>query len=591
MRKLLFVLFALPCISQGQIAAKLYADKPASHLYTVEMSFHNLQHPGLLVHMPVWTTGYYQYLHFARYVKNFHAYTSTGDTLAWHKPDENSWWIKSSADGIIRIRYEVQSTRPFVATNFLDTDRAYVSPAGMFVYPEAGKSQPVTVQVIPAANWKKVATGLTAVKGRPYTYVASDFDVLYDSPILMGDLEAFPQFTVKGIPHDFIAYKPGLFDKAAFMQDMQKIVSTASGIIGDIPYDHYVFLGIGPGGGGIEHLNSASVAFEGSRLPAPDAKLRLYNFLAHEYFHHYNVKRIRPFELGPFDYLHGSRTNMLWLSEGITVYYELLIVKRAGLIARDELLHEFSQSVHDYETKPGRQFQTPADASYTTWEDGPFGRTGDDVNKTISPYDKGPALGMLLDFKIRHETKNKASLDTLMRVLYRKYYQGMHRGFTDAEFRETAETVAGVSLADFFDYIYTLKPVDYPLYLNYAGLSIDTSEHILPGGWIGLQTRDMRDTVFVSSVEWHSPAWEAGIRPRQAILQWQGAPVKSSADLQKLIQTLQPGATAQLQVVKNGQVIQHTLTATRKKERSYLIEPIDHPDTLQKTILDSWLGE
>jgi predicted metalloprotease with PDZ domain len=176
--------------------------------------------------------------------------------------------------------------------------------------------------------------------------------------------------------------------------------------------------------------------------------------------------------LGPFDYDNGSKTRMLWLSEGITVYYEYIILKRAGLIDRQTLLDLFGRSVSAYENKPGRWFQTPAEASYETWTDGPFGATGERANKTISPYDKGPLLGLLLDFKIRHETKNRRSLDDLMRTLYQKYYRQQGRGFTEDEFRSATEQTAGVPLADFFDYIYTLKKVDYTTYLQYAGLQV-----------------------------------------------------------------------------------------------------------------------
>ncbi|MES1219993.1 MAG: M61 family peptidase, partial [Bacteroidota bacterium] len=237
-----------------------------------------------------------------------------------------------------------------------------------------------------------------------------------------------------------------------------------------------------------------------------------------EYFHHYNVKRIRPVELGPFDYDNGSVTKMLWLSEGVTVYYEYLILKRAGFTSADEVLSNFSKSIKDYESKPGRYFQTSAEASYTTWEDGPFGRTGDELNKTISPYDKGPALGLMLDFKIRHETKNKKSLDDLMRLLYQKYYKQKGRGFTEDEFRKESETMAGTSLSDFFDYIYTLKQVDYPTYLSYAGLDIDTVAHELPGAWLGITVKDKNDSLLITHSEWQSPAWEAGLRGNMVLL-------------------------------------------------------------------------
>jgi predicted metalloprotease with PDZ domain len=346
----------------------------------------------------------------------------------------------------------------------------------MFLHLKDKLNIPVEIEVLPRPQWQTVATGMEQLQKPGYHFRADGFDLLYDSPILMGELETFPSFNVGGKEHRFITYKAGNFDRNAFMSDMKKMVETASGIIGDIPYPHYTFLAIGPGGGGIEHLNSASIAFEGSKLHERSTKIRLYNFLAHEYFHHYNVKRIRPIELGPFDYENGSRTKMLWLSEGVTVYYEYLILRRAGFTSDEELLETLSQSISEYENKPGRQFQTPAEASFSTWEDGPFGRTGDKINKTISPYDKGPMLGLMLDFIIRHETKNQRSMDDLMRRLYFHYYKKLDRGFTESEFRTEAENMAGRKLDDFFDQIYTLKPADYSRFLGYAGLQLEKKD-------------------------------------------------------------------------------------------------------------------
>lgn len=565
---------------------------PAAHILHVQFRCSGVKKESIEFKLAAWTPGYYQFMNYADNVSAFHVTNGAStDTLSWSKVSANGWKVDSKNNNTLVIDYDVKAPRAFVAATYADAERAYLSPAGVFLYPDGMINQPVTVTVVPLEGWNTVATGLEPVPGKANTFTAPDYDVLYDSPFLMGQLESFPTFTVNNIPHNFVAFKPGDFDKARLMNDLQKIVTAASNIIGDIPYRHYTFLAIGPGGGGIEHLNSASISFAGARLyGSKTSMITMYNFLAHEYFHHYNVKRIRPIELGPFDYDKGSRTKMLWLSEGITVYYEYIILKRAGFTDADEVFKTFSASISAYENKPGRQFQTPADASFTTWEDGPFGRTGDDANKTISPYDKGPALGILLDFKIRHETKNKRSLDDLMRLLYNKYYKEKNRGFTEAEFRKEAETVAGTSLADFFDYIYTLKTVDYPTYFNYAGLAIDTATHDLPGAWLGANVRSRNDSVFIASVDWQSPAWNAGMRPRGVITKINGEPAN-----EKLLKDV-------IAAAKNGDQVKiafTTATANReenirfgtKKEKNFTITRIASPDALQKEILAGWLGE
>jgi predicted metalloprotease with PDZ domain len=450
---------------------------PSSHKFHVVMQCKGLKKEMIELKMPMWMPGYYQIMNYPDKLSQFTATDSTGERLAWNKSSANSWKVETGGTDELNVSYDILADRSFVATSYLDEEHGYLAPPGVFLYPAGMLNTKVTLKLELNPAWNAVATGLATVQDKRCTFMATDFDVLYDSPVLMGNLDSLPVFTVKGKPHYFVAFKPGEFDKATFIRDLQRIVAAAVEIIGDIPYPFYIFLGLGPGPGGIEHLNSACVSFSGKGLNTEGGKSGMYSFLAHEYFHHYNVKRIRPLELGPFDYDNGSKTKMLWLSEGITVYYEYIILKRAGLISQQQLLEIFSRSITAYENKPGRWFQTPAEASYETWNDGPFGATGERANKTISPYDKGPLLGLLLDFKIRHETKGRRSLDDLMRLLYKKYYQQLGRGFTEDEFRQEAEKLAGVSLTDFFDYIYTLKKVDYTTYLQYGGLQAAIKTH------------------------------------------------------------------------------------------------------------------
>ena len=562
-------------------------DQPATHEFHVVMNYQSLKGDSIDLKMPVWTPGYYQRLDFANNVENFNAADASGKTKGWRKISGNTWRVNNSSTSMI-LDYDVKTTRPFVATPYLDEERGYIIPTGVFFFPAEEIQHPVTIVVKPYEKWKDVATGLDTVAGKKYTFIAPDYDILYDSPLLVGNLEEFPSFTIKGVPHRFIAYKPGEFDKVQFMNDLKKIVMTATNLIGDIPYKQYTFIGIGPGAGGIEHLNSTTVSFNINNQNSQQNWLRTYFFLAHEYFHNYNVKRIRPIELGPFDYDNGSRTKMLWVSEGLSVYYENMIVKRAGLCTEDELLNAFRSNILAYENKPGRLYQSLTQASYETWSDGPFGRTGDDVYKTISYYDKGPAVGMLLDFKIRHETKNKKSLDDVMRTLYKEFYQQKKRGFTEDEFRQVCEKIAGTSLADVFEYVSTTKEVDYKKYLDYAGLDIDTVSKEIPGGWLGIATRIRNDSVIISAVDWNSPAWDAGIRQRNVILELDGTKVNAQS-IENVFKNKKPGDKIELEIMQSNEKKDMSIVLGKKIERPFLITRKPGPDNLQKEILESWL--
>lgn len=579
--------------SSGQSIQKMAftvsMENPAEHRFHVSLTCDGVSGENLNFKLPAWTPGYYQLLNFADNVENFSVTDENKNALPWEKINRNTWRVKNTKAKSLLITYDVKTTRSFVATCYLDEERGYIMPAGVFMHLEGKLNQPSIITIDPNA-WHNVATGLDSVAGKKFTYSSPDFDILYDSPILIGDLETLPSFKVQNITHRFIGYKLGEFDRAQLMNDLKKIVEASAKIIGDIPYSHYTFIAIGPGRGGIEHLNSTSFGFDGSSLNTREGRIRMLSFLAHEYFHHYNVKRIRPVELGPFDYDKGNRTNMLWVSEGLSVYYEYVVLLRAGLITREELLELLRKNMMAFENKPGRLFQTLAQSSYETWSDGPFGRTDDAINKTISYYDKGPVLGMLLDFAIRHETINKKSLDDVMRTLYTEYYQKKKRGFTEEELRGVIERTAGKTLPEIFEYIYSVKPLDYPKYFSYAGLAVDTTTHELPGTYIGLSTRPRNDTVFVSSVDWESPAMKAGLKSRDVVAEIEGIPATSSMLTEKL-SSKKPGEKLVLTIIHEGVKEKKEISITTKRERTFSIKPIDKPNSIQKSILDGWLTD
>ncbi len=417
--------------------------------------------------------GYYQLMNYAKSLENFSAKDKSGKNIAVQKINEDTWLISTAKKSSFVLSYDIKTSRQFVANSFIDSSHAYIVPGALFLYADGFIKRPVTVKIIQNSNWNRVATGLETVKGSSNEFSATDFDVLYDSPLLIGNLEELPSFRVNGIEHRYIGYKMGSFDRVAFMNKLKKIVEASVAVIGDIPYNQYTFIYIGKGGGGIEHLNNTTVSFDDKGLNSEAGTNRVMNFLAHEYFHHYNVKRIRPLELGPFDYQKENRTNLLWVSEGISVYYEYMITKRAGICTEHALFNNFENNINNIENNPGRLQQSLIQASYETWSDGPFGNQGKDSGKAISYYEKGPLVGLMLDLAILHSTHNQRSLDDVMRLLYQQYYKKWQRGFTDAEFQQACENVAGTSLTALFEYVYTTRELDYDSYLQYAGLKLE----------------------------------------------------------------------------------------------------------------------
>ena len=574
---------------EGTMAFLVSMERPTTHYFHVVFRCEGLKGETQDFKMPSWTPGYYRIMDYAKNVVNFKAEDGMGNPLVWHKTAKNTWRVKSGKAASIVVSYDVYAFTRFVAESYLDESMGFISPAGVFMHVAGLLRHPVTVAIQPYQGWSRISTGLDQVQGKPNTFFASDFDVLYDCPILLGNQEIL-SFEVKGIPHIFAVDNLGTFDRGKFVSDHKKMVESAVAIIGEIPYSHYAFLVIGPGGGGLEHQNSTALTLNPSSLNNPAGYKSWLSFVCHEFFHLYNVKRIRPLALGPFDYDKENYTNMLWVSEGFTVYYEYLILNRAGLMTQDEVLERFRSTIARYENVPGRLFQSAAESSFDTWIQF-FSRGENAANTTISYYDKGAALGMLLDLKIRNETKNRASLNDVMRTLYRTFYKEKKRGFTDQEFREVCEGVAGCPLPEIFDiYAATVNDIDYPKYLAYAGLDIDVEPREVPGVWLGASTQDQSGSLVISSVEWASPALKAGFSAQDEVIALDGVRVnlRTFADL---LNSKKPGDKVKVLLSRRNTVREVEIVLGKKIERSFQMKPLPNPNPLQSSILNDWLKQ
>jgi predicted metalloprotease with PDZ domain len=576
--------FALGEEREGSMAFTVSMDRPDTHYYHVEFACEGLKGETLDFKMPAWTPGYYGLMNYAKGVENFKAADGSGKPLSWEKTAANTWRVAADNAPSLTVSYNVKAAAKFAANTYLAEDYGFISPASMFMYLAGRIRHPVMVTIKPFKEWDKIATGLEPVPGRTNVFLAPDFDVLYDCPMLLGNLEIL-KFEVRGVPHYFAGFELGDFDRDKFIADLKAMIESAVDIIGEIPYKHYTILATGPGQGGIEHANSVAIPFSGPELKSPGNNKHWLDFVSHEFFHLYNVKRIRPIALGPFDYDKENYTNMLWVSEGFTVYYEYLICRRAGFISREELLEHFRSDIADYENKPGHLFQSATQSSYLTWSQGPFGGGGGE--KTISYYSKGAVLGLLLDFKIRHETKNQKSLDDVMRALYRKFYQEKNRGFTDNEFRAVCESTAGCDLSEFFDYASTVKDIDYPKYLGYAGLEIEMPRE-LPEANFGATVKENDGKLIISKIDWYSNAYRAGLAAKDEIKTLDGERVDAKTWKEKMT-SKKPGDKVRLFVSRDGKDRELDVTVGRKMERSFRIKPMQNPDPLQAAILEDWL--
>jgi len=571
--------------------------QPESHLFHVELTCTNILPSKVALHMPAWTPGFYEIIDYAGAIKNFKVTDAGGKSIPWTKISDKTWSVSKGKINQFIVSYDVLAENPFIAYANLQQDYAYLLPGAVFMYIESELKHPVKIAVKPHIEWPAlVVTGLTKLQGTGNTFLAGNFDELYDSPLLAGRLEMLPTVSLQGKKISFAGFGLGSFDRKQFMTDLLKIVQSGSKIIGDVPFNHYSFLAVGMDGnvfGGIEHLNSSSLIISnGDLLGDKKQKEQFYSFLAHEFFHAYNVKRIRPVALGPFDYSKENYTNLLWVSEGFTDYYENLIMNRAGLMTAENVLSYYEEHIKNYENSTGHLFQSAAEASRGIWAQRgmPTERTPEETAKTISVYDKGCALGMLMDLEIRHTTNNKKSLDDVMRLLYNKYYLVKKRGFTDIEFRKACELIAGKSLAQLFTYANTVEPVDYPKYLAYAGLEIDTTMSVLPelstGATARYRARD--SSLLITDVIWQSPAFNAGIQKGDKIDSINSRKANGKV-YAAVINSSKEGEMIKLAITRKDKKLNTSVALQKTYEKSFKMTRVAHPSALQRRIYSSWL--
>jgi predicted metalloprotease with PDZ domain len=558
-------------------------ERPAEHYFHVVFRCDGLPDSTEDFTMPAWAPGYYRLLDYEKYISHFRARDGAGQALPWEKVTQNTWRVAGAPS--ITVEYDVFANANFGVQNFLGERRGYISPPGLYMYVAGRLRHPVTVTIVEPAGWPRISTGLDRVPNTPNTFSAPDFDVLFDCPTLMGNQESL-RFDVHGVPH-YVAIEnvPAAVDREQMLDDLKKVVEAATRLMGDIPYRHYTFLLMGTGNGGIEHLNSASISFSGNSLTTENGYRGWLSYVAHEYFHNFNVKRIRPIALGPFDYEALNLTNMLWVSEGLSVYYQDLLLVRAGLMTRDQYLEKMQTSMAHFENAAGHRYQSATDSSMHTWGNSGVGL---DRDTAISYYDNGAMLGAMLDLKIRHESKNARSLDDVMRALYRKFYQEKKRGFTDAEFRQECEAAAGAPLDEVFSYASTTTDPNYAKYFAYAGLATAVAEEEAPGSSLGLNTQSVDGKLIVAGVTADSPAQNAGLMAGDEVVEAEGAKA-TPGNLNDLLAARKPGDRLKLTIARGGATLELAATLGRNIRRTYGLKPEPDPNPLQVKILNDWL--
>ena len=578
---LLFSLTTQEVSAQISLEYKLSMSKPYTHYFEVETKVTGLKKNYIDFVMPVWAPGSYLIRDLPKNVEFFKASNGKGNNLKFEKINKYTWRVYSHKADEVRLSYDVYAYEISVRTSFLNELHGYLNSTSIFMYIENMKDIPSTLKIIPYKDWKKVSTGLEPVQGEKFTYASPNYDILADSPMEIGNQDII-NFKAAGVDYSIAMYGKGNYNADTLKKYMTKIIETETNVVGENPNKHYLFVvhNLANGSGGLEHLNSSTL--EVNRWIYNDLP-RFLGLVAHEHFHLWNVKRIRPIALGPFDYESENYTTLLWEMEGVTSYYSNVILRRTGIITPNDFLNNISRGISYVENQPGNKVQSASEASFDAWIKA-YQPNENSYNTTISYYSKGTIIGMLLDLEIMNATDGKKNYDDVLKYLYNEYYKKLKRGFTKKEYKEAVEKIAGENLEDFFQkYIYSTDEINYNKYFNYAGLElIDIGED---ENYFGMRTnKDM----IVQTIVKGTSAYDGGINVNDEILAINDYRTDNN-NFDKIYSQFNIGDTLKVTVSRDGILKELYIPLKTYHRYKYNLAEVDQPTKKQKIIYDKWL--
>ena len=584
---IIFFIGILHFLSFGQtISYKINMSEPHTHYFEVEMTIKNYDKDFIDFQLPVWAPGSYLVREFSKSIENFQAY-SNSENLSFELVNKNTWRVANKNKNVT-IKYKVYAFEMSVRTSFLDADHGYINGTSIFMFVEDLKELPVSLSINPYVEWKKITTALKSSGNNVYT--AENYDVFVDAPIEIGNHQTF-EFEADGIPHTVAVFGEGNFSVDSLKKDMKKIAESCTKVFGENPNKDYTFIvhNLSNSSGGLEHLNSTTLQVERWSYAPTSNYQRFLSLVAHEYFHLWNVKRLRPKNLGPFDYNHECYTELLWVSEGFTSYYDELLLQRTGYYDNETYLKKLAENITGVENQPGNNVQPVSEASFNAWIKA-YRRNENSYNTTISYYPKGAILGLLVDLEIIKATNGSKNLDDLMQVMYSKYFKELDQGFTEENIKVEIENLLGYNLDLFFnEYVNGTKTIDYNKYFSYVGLEL-SNQPLKSGDKInfGAKLSNNEGKLIVKSVVRGTPAYKFGINAKDEIIAINNYRVDYNT-FDKVLNQYALDDNIEVTVTRDGVVRNLNIKLEEANMHNFALKKIENMSEEQKICLEKWL--
>ncbi len=568
---------------------------PAGHVGRFSIDVDGLTEATFDVVVPSWVPGSY---HIVNYSRGFHGWSARGGpdgpALPIERIDKGRWRVSTGGAPHVRVEYSVYGHEALNESFDLTPDHLFVNAAECLPFVEPLRDEPVEVALEVPADWR-VVTELPEVGSHPPRVRAPDYDTLLDNPIDVGRPEVLT-IHPRGIPHRIVLCgRGGNYEAHLLEEDIGKIVEATIRFVGDSPVASYTFffhLTDVPDGG-LEHASSTSCVFPRTTFQPAESYRRFLYVTSHEYFHLYNVKRIRPAAFDRFDYTREMYTRLLWWMEGATDYFATLVLRRAGLLTPTQFLDAEARLIALYRATPGRRFQSLEDVSFGAWVDLYFPYE-DSPNRSISYYLKGHLVAMALDLELRERSDGRASLETVLRLLWQEYGK-VGRGVGEAELPAIVSRATGIDVAEFFRrYVAGTEDLDFDDIARRVGLSVaekprPPGDEMPVPGHLGARIEDASGLVRVTSVLLDSPGARGGLSPGDEIVAINGGKV-TFAQFGKAMEGCPPGTPLDLTVFRRGWLTTLAVTTGPPPPEKLAFSPLDAPTDLARRIYGEWVG-
>jgi len=599
---------------------------PSMHLVEVRIDVTHVTLPNIDFVLPAWSPGRYAIYNFAKNVQEFEVSDGSGRPLPWTQPDKQTWRVDTrNSAGTVRARYRVYANDLNGSFSQFDSSHLNLNGASVYMYVDGHKQDPLTLTVdeLPAMTpalapsgegpvWK-IVSGFSPSTGQK-SFAVPSYDRLIDTPVEICSECSISEFRDRGktfrvLVHNYVAGEgvdsaqaaKNTALRATLANELVAVVHSEMAMMPLPDFDTYTFIfHFAPdisAGDGMEHLNSTQIIMHGSL--SDTTVQEAVETAAHEFFHLWNVKRLRPAALGPFDYTRENYTPSLWFAEGVTTYYAYVHLLRSGLWSRADFLKNLAGEIRTFEMEPGRAMMSAESSSFHAWfyDRAPQMQETNFANSTISYYNKGALLAMLLDLEIRSRTHGQKSLDDVMRLLYHNFYQapaatnyGPGRGYEEKDILDAVNTVTGSNFAEFFEkYVHGTAPLPYTQTLALAGMELKVSAVPGAGPSIGVSTQAEDIGLRITSVRPGSAADRAGLSADDLLINVDELSLAITS-LRDRLKMYPPGAEVPFTIERHAQRERITVKLDPPPRDQYSIEELSGSTPEQKAVRDGWLA-